>query len=200
MDAVRQWTKNKALGYAMVVLLACGLTFVTGCTQNTNSNIQTACTVISTAAALITLGVLLTDPTSGSNLASLDLNQSLVNLSLSNASMYSTGGTGTVTVTDASTGSTLGQQSFGWVVSGDSIYAQNPTAVHNWLQQFSGYSSVDINVQLRPEVETSAYGSASATDKAEYDGTTYASATAGWYYSNPKQLCNPSPCRLSPSH
>lgn len=195
MHRLSQWMSCRALKYLAVGTLACGLAFTPACTSGQE---QTTIAAISAGIALADLIIHASDPTSGANLASLDVGQSLINLSLSDATIHSTSGTGTVTVTDASTGSQLGQQSFNWYASGNSIYAQNPTTVHDWLQQFSGYSSVDVDVKVEPEVSETNYGTVSATDNVEYQGATYASATASWSYTNPKQLCNPSPCRLSP--
>jgi hypothetical protein len=120
----------------------------------------------------------------------------LLNLSLSNATISSTSGNATLTVTDASTGTMLGQQTFGWTVVGNSIYAQNPAAVHDWLQQFTGYSNVDVGVQVVPTLQAADVGSASATANAEYTGTTYASTTVGWDYVKPAKCIPGSPCPI----
>ncbi len=89
-------------------------------------------------------------------------------MGLSNATIYSTSGNFTVSVIDANTGASLGQQTFGYAVQGNSLYAQDPTGLHDWLQQFSGYSSVDVYVQVEPQVQVTNAGTVSATDNAEY--------------------------------
>jgi hypothetical protein len=117
------------------------------------------------------------DP-AGSDVASLDPSQALINIAMTNATTTATSGTLTVTVTNPSTGATLGQQSFGYVVNGSAIYAQNPTAVHNWLQQFATYANVTVSVATDdiPEQDIGTSGTASVTASAEYQGTTYATA------------------------
>lgn len=106
-----------------------------------------------------------------------------------------------VTVTDASTGATLGQQSFNYAVTGNSLYAQDAATVNNWLKQFSGYSEADVTVQASPQLQTTNPGSASVTSNVEYQGTTYASAYAGWTYSGDGGSCpNPNrPCYVPPN-
>lgn len=118
----------------------------------------------------------------GSELADFNASEALLNVSMSNAEVTSTSGTATVTVTNASNGTTLGQQSFGYVVKGSSLYAADPTAVQNWLGQFTGYSDVAVSVSASDlsGQDTATSGTASATTSAEYNGTTYASSTATW--------------------
>ena len=68
------------------------------------------------------------------------------------------------------------------MINGTSLYAQDPTAVHNWLLQFTGYSDVDVDVDTTADLQTLAVGSASATANAQYQGATYASTTVSWDY------------------
>jgi hypothetical protein len=126
----------------------------------------------------------------GSDLTSLNSNRALLNLSLANATISSTTGTVTLSVADATTGQTINQQSFGYVVSGNSLYAQDPTAAYNWLQQFANYSNVSVRVEVSPVLQTITPGSASATGNAQYQGVTYGSGTASWSYtaSGPRNL------------
>ena len=143
-----------------------------GCTQAPNGR---TCT--------ISIGIVVDPP--GSDLSSFDTSQGLMAMSLSNATLSSTTGNFSLRVKDLTTGSIVGQQSFGYVVRGSSFYAQDPTAVHNWLQQFAGYSDVDVLVDLAPTAETTSAGSASAITSAVYLGTTYASSTVSWEYTPP---------------
>ncbi len=111
----------------------------------------------------------------GTDLASFDPNQALVNLSLSNATIASTSGTVTVTVTDLNTGQVAGQQSFEYVVRGNSLFAQDPTAVSNWLRQFTSLTNVDVATNVSTDLSPTAAGS--ATLNAQYSGVTYTSST-----------------------
>lgn len=156
---------RKALLYSATGALACGLGALISCTQSVGAS---ATKNVGTSGGSITLSYKVTWDPPGSYLADFDASQALLNLSLSNATISSTSGDATVTVTDASTGATLGQQSFAWTVNGNSIYAQDPTAVQDWLQQFTGYSDVDVNVQVLPTLQATAYGSASVTGNSEY--------------------------------
>ena len=121
------------------------------------------------------------DP-SGTDLANFNSSQALLNVSTSNVAITSTSGSVGVTVSNASTGQLLGQQTFGYVVQGDSLYAQDPTALHNWLSQFGSYSDVYVDEQVSDLMgeDTATSGTASATAHAEYQGTTYASAYKSW--------------------
>ncbi len=137
----------------------------------------------------------------GSYLSQFNASQALLNISMSNAELTSAGGTATVSVIDLSTGQTVGQQSFGYVVSGSSVYAQNPTSVQNWLNQFTGYANVDVDVQVNDLAgqNTASSGTASATASAQYQGTTYASTTATWDVGGGDGSCPHSPCYIPPN-
>lgn len=119
-------------------------------------------------------------PLSGNDLASLDPSQAIFNYTLSNAQIVSTNGTVTISVTDATTGVIVGQQDFGYVVNGNGLFAQDPNAVSNWLQQFTAYSSLDVTVAATTYMEAIITGPSSATINAVYQGVTYASATGSW--------------------
>lgn len=79
------------------------------------------------------------DP-SGSDLVGFDASQALLNLQLTDASIASVNGTATLSVKDLTTGQIVGQQNFAYVVRGTSLYAQDPNAVYNRLQQFTSYA------------------------------------------------------------
>jgi hypothetical protein len=106
----------------------------------------------------------------------------LLDISTSNVAITSTSGSVALTVSDASTGQVLGQETFGYVVQGSSLYAQDPNALHNWLSQFGSYSDVYVDEQETGLAGQGAptSGTASATASAEYEGTTYASADQSW--------------------
>jgi|GEM_PF-5970405 len=186
---------ERTLSHGILAVLAACLIFLPGCTQSLSISGTTG-----SSGSSVTLNYTVVFDPPGSYLCNFNAGQALLNLSLSNASISSTSGTAVMTVTDATNGSTLGQESVGWVVNGTSIYAQNPTALQNWLGQFCSYSDVAVNVQAAPQLQTTTYGSASATAAVEYQGTTYASTTNSWDYTNPKQQCDPSPCRLAPKN
>ncbi len=124
---------------------------------------------------------LLLDPP-GSDVANFDTTQGLLALTLSNATVTSTSGTFVLSIIDHPSQVTVGQQTFNYVVNGNSVFAQDPTAVHNWLQQFANYADVDVEVDVNPTVTAIAPGTVTTTGSALYQGTTYASATASWTY------------------
>jgi hypothetical protein len=176
--------------YTATIILTCGILLLTGCVQTLdivgeNDGINGNVIKIRWK---IRLG------SKGSDLVSLDANQALLNLSLSNANISSTTGIIELSVTDPTTGQTLGLQSFGFVASGNSLYAQDPAAVYNWLQQFTGYSNIAVNVDVSSDLQTISSGSASAIGSSQYQGVTYGSATVSWSsgVSGPRNL-NPVP-------
>jgi len=118
-----------------------------------------------------------TDPP-GSVVAAIDTSQALLNLAPSNATISSTSGTVTVTLTDETTNQVVGQQAFGYVVRGTSLYAQDPVAVSNWLQQFAGYAAIDVGVDVTTTMQSA--GAGGVTVSSVYQGTTYASSTVSW--------------------
>lgn len=124
---------------------------------------------------------LLMDPP-GADVANFDTTQGLLTLTLSNATISSTSGTFVLSIIDHASQVTVGQQTFNYVVNGNSLFAQDPTAVHNWLQQFSSYADVDVQIDVTPVVTAIAPGTVSSTGTAVYQGTSYASATASWTY------------------
>jgi hypothetical protein len=125
---------------------------------------------------------LLMDP-AGSDVANFDTTQGLLTMALSNATISSTSGTFILSIIDHASQVTLGKQTFNYVVNGTSLFAQDPTTVHNWLQQFASDTDVDVQVDVTPTVTAISTGSVSSTGKAVYQGTTYATATANWTYS-----------------
>lgn len=159
-------------------VLACTLLFLAGCTQETTVSVTES---QKTGPSITVTHKIIWDPP-GSYLVGFDANQAFLNLSLTNAAITTTSGTATVSVKDLTTGLIVGQQNFGFVVNGNSIYAQDPTAVYNWLQQFTGYANIDVIVDVATTLNTLSEGSASSTGSAVYLGVPYASATAGWSY------------------
>jgi hypothetical protein len=181
-----------------VGLLTFGLAFVAACTQSTGVtggwnqkqgwNVEGNYTIT-------------WDPP-GSELADLNASQLSLPISMTNAELTSTSGTGTVTVTDLSTGNVVGQQSFGYTVSGSTLYVQDPTAVQNWLDQFTSYTEVEVGVAINSLAgqDTATSGTGTATGTAVYQGTTYASQYSSWNIGGGSgKPCNPSPCTLGPS-
>ena len=164
---------------AMVALVSACTLFLTGCPQQTTS-IDVEYTQKTGGSVKITHTIKWDPP--GSYLASFDATQALLNLSLNNARITSTTGIANVSVIDLTNTQTVGQQSFGYVVRGTSIYAQDPTAVYNWLQQFASYPSIDVIVGVDTDVQTNTPGEASATATAQYQGTGYAMSSVGWTY------------------
>jgi hypothetical protein len=189
---------RRVLRYGAAAVLAVISLVGVGCTA---SNVKENCGfTINQTTGQVSWGcsVTVTDPP-GSYLCDFNASQALMNFQLTNSTLSTSSGTFAVTVSDGTTGATLGQNSFGYTAQGSSIYPQNPTALQNWLGQFCSYSDVNIGTSTSGQMQTTSYGSGSATSSSEYQGTTYASTTGGWSWTNPKQLCNPSPCRLGPS-
>jgi hypothetical protein len=184
-----------ALRRIVAVVMACGLIPLVGCTPPDGSigggvsvNTQTGATTVSVTGTLTwhhqklqQIAVMMPAPLSGTDLASLDVSQAIFTYSLSNATITSTTGTVTVTVTDDATGAIVGKQDFAYDVRGTSLYAHDPAAVSNWLQQFTPYSVVDVDVVANTNMKpiNTAVGS-SVTNNAVYQGITYSSSSASW--------------------
>jgi hypothetical protein len=115
-----------------------------------------------------------------------DASQALLNLALTNATVTANAGTVTVSVKDLTTGQIVGQQNFDYVINGTGVYAQNPSAVYNWLQQFTGYADIDVITNLATPVQSITDAPSSVTSSVQYKGTTYASSSAGW---EPSDTC-----------
>lgn len=170
---------------------------VSGCTQKSTTKTTN---ILKTIGAAIALAVAILQDPSGADLVAFDPSQPLVNLQLSNLTIASTSGTGTLTITDNTTGQTLGQQTFGYVVRGTSVYAQDPTAVHNWLLQFSSAADVTVGIQFTTQLNAVTQGAASATSLVEYQGVTLAAATSTLPNVTPlSPSCPPNePCPVGP--
>src|SRR6185312_12457186 len=123
-------------------------------------------------------------PVSGTDLANMDPSQAIMNYTLSNAQIVSTGGLFTITIKDDTTGSTLGQQTFQYVVKGTGLVPQNPSAVSSWLDQFTSYSSLDVTVTANTDMQAMNVGTVMVTNNALYQGTSYASGSTSWTQSS----------------
>jgi hypothetical protein len=167
---------HKGLRSIATATLACGLLMLAGCTQSVSVDSG----VSQQQGAYVNVHYQVVWDPPGSYLASLDTTQALLNLSLSNATVSSTSGTFTLTVKDLNANQNVGQQSFGYVINGASVYAQDPTGVYNWLQQFTGYANIDVIVDVEPTLQATTATNSSATGSAVYQGQTYGSATVGW--------------------
>jgi hypothetical protein len=131
--------RRKIARFVATGALTCSLVFAQACT--TKTTMSTTVSKSPTGTTTVTVGIAVTIDPAGSDLAGFDTPRALANVAMDNANITSTAGTVTVTVSDASSGQVCGQQAFGYVVSGSSLYAQDPTAVHNWLTQFGSYSN-----------------------------------------------------------
>ncbi|MGH8426511.1 MAG: hypothetical protein ACRES7_00830 [Gammaproteobacteria bacterium] len=114
-------------------------------------------------------------------LGSLDTTQAIGGLTTQNGTVENTSGTFTVTVSDTTTSEVLGETQFAYYISNNSIYAQDPTLVHTWLEGFSQYGNEDVTVHVeaddiafQPTIEQ---GTATLTFAAKYQGLTYGLAT-----------------------
>jgi len=114
-------------------------------------------------------------------LSTIDVTQALAAFSLTNMAIENTSGTLTIKVTDTATGALLGQAQFNYYLSSDSLYAQNPAAVQNWLATFQQYGTEEVTVDVSADdvnaQPTIQQGTATITMAAQYQGYTYGSAT-----------------------
>lgn len=159
--------------YSAVVVLTCAVLFICGCTQET-----TISGTISDSGGTVTVTHHIVWDPPGSYLVNFDATQALLNLSLTNSTIATTSGTATVTVKNLSNNQTVGQNSFAYVVRGNSLYAQDPTAVYNWLQNFTSYASIDVLVDMNTPLQPLSDGVVGVTRQAQYQGTTFASSTS----------------------
>ncbi|HET6841692.1 MAG TPA: hypothetical protein VFK06_08390 [Candidatus Angelobacter sp.] len=188
-----QYRFNKYLRFAVCTVMACGLMPLVGCvvdggsvSTSVSQNTQTGATTV-TVTGTITIKrqplqqlAMWMPPVSGTDLASLNPSQAIMSYSLSNAAIVSTGGAVTITLTDDNTGATVGQQTFQYVVSNNSLFAQDPTAVSTWLSQFSSYTNLDVSVVAKTDMQAAGSGTVTVTNNAIYQGTSYASASTSW--------------------
>lgn len=169
---------HKIVYFGAIMGLSCSLLLLVGCTQTTEIDGG----VSQKQGPYVQVKHTIKWDPPGSYLASFDATKALLNLSLSNATISSTSGTVTVTVTDLTTSQAVGQQTFGYTVSGNSVYAQDPTAVFNWLQQFTSYSNIEVSTDITATFQTTAAGPASDAASAQYQGVAYGSTTVSWDY------------------
>jgi hypothetical protein len=168
---------RKSPSVAVVCATLSAIVALIGCTQTTT--ISATVSQQSGVSATVT-HVIKWDPP-GSYLVNFDATKALLQLSLTNAKVASTTGSATVSVKDLTTGQIVGQQSFGYVISGTSVYAQDPSAVYNWLQQFTGYADIEVTTNLATLLQSvDSTSSSSAVSTAQYQGTNYASGSVGW--------------------
>jgi hypothetical protein len=179
---------------AVAAVMACVLMLPVGCTNPPDASIsagasvntQTGATTVSVTGTLTWKHSKLQQlafwmaPLAGTDLASLDPSQAIFNYSLSNATISSTGGTVSISVTDNATGVIVGQQNFAYVVNGNGLFAQDPTAVSTWLNQFTAYTDLNVSVAATTDMQAIRAGTATATSNAVYQGITYASSTVSW--------------------
>jgi len=182
---------NMLCKFALCVAIAGSLISLVGCVTTASVGLSVTHTSTGTTSETVTGNVTISNatpkqlamwipPVSGTDLASMDPSQAIMNYTLSNAQIVSTGGTFTITVKDDTTGATLGQQNFQYVVKGTGLVPQDPTAVSTWLDQFSSYSSLDVTVTASTSMQTISPGTATVTSSAVYQGSTYASGSTSW--------------------
>jgi hypothetical protein len=196
MPIQRTFKRTTALG----VIMACVLMLPVGCytdggsvSNSTSVNNQTGAVTNTTT---VTINIKRGHPPlqqftaamasmSGTDLFSLDPSQAILSYSLSNATIASTNGLVTVTLTDDTTGVVVGQQTFQYIVNGNSLFVQDPSAVSSWLNQFSSNSNLDVGLNLDTDVQAITSGTATVTSNAVYQGVNYASGSASWAASFP---------------
>lgn len=190
-----QCTSNMLRKIAVGAAMACGLMLLAGCyvdggsvSSSVSRNTQTnATTVTVTGTVNIKRGhpplqqfAMFMNALSGIDLAGFDPSQAVMTYTLSDATITSTGGLVTVTLTDSDTGATVSQQTFEYVVRGNGLFAQDPTAVSAWLNQFTSYTSLDMTATANTDVQVIDPGTVTVTNNVLYQGTSYSSATTSW--------------------
>ena len=90
-----------------------------------------------------------------------------------------------MTLTDDTTDVVVGQQAFQYVVNGNSLFVQDPSAVTSWLNQYSSNSNLDVGLSINTDVQAIKSGTATVTSNAIYQGVNYASGSASWTASVP---------------
>ena len=151
-----------------------------------SKNTQTGATTITVSATInikrapLQQLALWKPPVTGTDLASTDPTQAILTWGLTNATIVSASGPFTITVFDDNTGATIGQQTFQYVVSGNSLVAQDPTSVSTFLQGFTSYNSVDVTVTANTDMESVTTATTTVTNNAVYQGVTYASGSVSW--------------------
>ena len=90
----------------------------------------------------------------------------------------STGGTATITMTDESTGTVLGSQTFPFMLNNDVATFSQPDTVNNWMHSYSTYQgNVEIGMKFYTGLNNPPAGqSGSLTVTAQYAGSPYASS------------------------
>jgi hypothetical protein len=166
-----QCTFSMLRRFLVCAITACSLMPLTGCvvdsvstTASVQRNTQTGATTETISATVVFKPgkpkfALWMPPVSGTDLASLDPSQAIMNYSLSNATIASTDGSLTITLTDGDTAATIGQETFQYVVRNQSLYAQDPNAVSTWLNQFATYPNINVAVAADTDVSVTRQGS-----------------------------------------
>ncbi len=129
-----------------------------------------------------------------------DASQASASVNLANLTLLSDGGTATITITDESTGSVLGSETFPFTINGSSAAFTDPSAVNQWVRSFSSYpGNVSVNTQFYVATTTPGTGQSGTVQiTAEYSGSPYLSGSAAIF--GPPNLCNgkPSPYKCAP--
>lgn len=183
-----QYKFTKLRRFAVCTIMACSLMALAGCTTPGVSVTITfppnqptkGKTISSNVTMLATQFARWIQPVSGTDLSSVDPSQAVISYSLSNAAIVSTNGSATITLTDANTGSTVGQETFPYVVTGNSLSFQDPTAVSAWLNQFTSSSSLNVTIAASTDIQAISSGTATVTNNVAYQGASYASASTSW--------------------
>ena len=189
-----QWF-NTLSRIAVGTVMACGLMLLAGCyvdggsvSSSVSRNNQTGATTTTVTGTInIKRGhpplqqfAMWMNALSGIDLAGFDPSQAIMTYTLSDATIASTGGLVTVTLTDSDTGATVSQQTFQYTVRGNGLFAQDPTAVSAWLNQFTSYASLDMTATANTDVQVIDPGTVTVTNNVLYQGTSYASASTSW--------------------
>lgn len=134
------------------------------------------------------------------DLSYFDASQASASVNLANLTLLSDGGTATITITDDSTDSVLGSETFPFTINGNSAAFTDPSAVNQWVRSFSSYpGNVSVNTQFYVATTTPGTGQTGTVQiTAEYSGSPYLSGSAA--ISGPPNLCNgkPSPYKCAP--
>lgn len=85
----------------------------------------------------------------------------------------------TIKLIHSQTGAVQAQNTFSWVKSGTDLVLVNPNAVNSWAMSQGGTAD-SIDYALHPFTVTQGLGSNQLQAQTQYEGTTYASASAVW--------------------
>jgi hypothetical protein len=170
------------LSSCAVVAVVAVITLLISAVNCSNGNCSSLLPSVSGVAAnfseIVKLVTVLDPP--ASSLTNFHASQASALLAPNNIKITSSGGTATVTIEDANTGTILGSDAAPFVINNGVATFSDPAQVTDWMHSFSTYSG-NVNIRFGFNTGTSnppPGQSGSLTVTAEYAGSPYASAKA----------------------